>query len=211
MVIFLLFCAIVTPFEIAFVNHEPSHKPISIINFVDDGSKCARTDGSERRSTHAQPALGFTTDLLMNCRTGYFDLDEGAWITNPNKIFKAYLKSWCVMPVESSSRHHRGNLVGRTPRNTHDHRLDLRPALRPRFIIDFVSVIPFDYIAEFSGSDEAANLAVLRLIRLARLLKLLRVFRASRLLQKWETRIAVSASVLTVAKAFIALIVIIHW
>ena len=92
------------------------------------------------------------------------------------------------MPVESSSRHHRGNLVGRTPRNTHDHRLDLRPALRPRFIIDFVSVI-----------------------RLARLLKLLRVFRASRLLQKWETRIAVSASVLTVAKAFIALIVIIHW
>lgn len=39
MVIFLLFCAIVTPFEIAFVNHEPSHKPISIINFVVDGSK----------------------------------------------------------------------------------------------------------------------------------------------------------------------------
>ena len=47
MVIFLLFCAIVTPFEIAFVNHEPSHKPISIINFVVDGSKCARTDGSK--------------------------------------------------------------------------------------------------------------------------------------------------------------------
>ena len=57
MVIFLLFCAIVTPFEIAFVNHEPSHKPISIINFVVDGSGQARkltnlvTAGADGSST----------------------------------------------------------------------------------------------------------------------------------------------------------------
>lgn len=54
------------------------------------------------------------------------------------------------------------------------------------FIVDLVSVVPFDLISVLSNSDELGDLKAVRVIRVLRLVKLLRVFRVSRLLIKWQ-------------------------
>ena len=54
------------------------------------------------------------------------------------------------------------------------------------FIIDFVSVLPFDIIGMAANSDDASQLKVLRVIRVARLLKLLRIIRVNRVFRRWE-------------------------
>ena len=73
MILFLIFCALVSPFEIAFVNHEPSDSPMGIINFTVDAC--------------------FILDLIMNCRTGFFNMNEGMWETDGRKIFDKYMRS----------------------------------------------------------------------------------------------------------------------
>ena len=64
------------------------------------------------------------------------------------------------------------------------------------FPLDFVSVMPFEYLgfmqSETTSAESQANLTQLRLLRflrLARLLKLLRVLRASRKLKQWQVYI----------------------
>ena len=36
----------------------------------------------------------FILDLIMNCRTGFFNMNEGMWETDPRKIFDKYMRSW---------------------------------------------------------------------------------------------------------------------
>lgn len=62
--------------------------------------------------------------------------------------------------------------------------------LRGWFLIDFVSLLPFDLINSLDTS--AGSLNFLKSLRLLRLLKLFRVIRASRILARWE-----AAAVLT--------------
>merc|ERR1719379_137161 len=74
-------------------------------------------------------------------------------------------------------------------RNKRDIRLRY---LKSWFLLDFFSVLPFDVIALVSDDPATQNLMAFRLIRLLRLLKLLRMLRASRILVRWEMKIAIS-------------------
>ena len=75
MIVLLVYCAVVTPFETAFVKFEPpSNSPMAVINLIVD--------------------LSFVLDLCMNCRTGYFDMDHGMWIIDHHMIMDRYVRSW---------------------------------------------------------------------------------------------------------------------
>ena len=56
------------------------------------------------------------------------------------------------------------------------------------FIIDILSIIPFDEIQMSSGggSSDMSKLKIIKCIRLLRLLKLVRVLKASRIYKRWE-------------------------
>merc|ERR1719191_2053353 len=82
---------------------------------------------------------------------------------------------------------------------------------RSWFVIDFVSILPFDLIGLLSGSQDIAKMKTLRLVRLARLLKLLRILRATRIIGRWQTRISVSYSVQKIISCFTMLMVASHW
>ena len=83
--------------------------------------------------------------------------------------------------------------------------------LKGWFIVDFLSVIPFDFIADTSGSDTVENLKILRLVRLLRLIKLARVIRASRLVKRWEMGTDVSYSTIGMTKHLVVTTVSTHW
>ncbi|KAK3283702.1 hypothetical protein CYMTET_8615 [Cymbomonas tetramitiformis] len=75
--------------------------------------------------------------------------------------------------------------------------ISLKPLIRKRyvkgwFIIDVVSIIPFDIINLTSSSGSVQNLKVLRAVRLMRLAGLLRVLRGMRLFKRWESRISIN-------------------
>ena len=53
MMLFLGFCAVVTPFEIAYVNHEPDGSPMGIINLtVDSSESCASARARSPKTYH---------------------------------------------------------------------------------------------------------------------------------------------------------------
>lgn len=89
---------------------------------------------------------------------------------------------------------------------------------RSWFIIDFVSIIPFDLIALFhtddgasSASSSATNLKMIRLVKLLRLLKLLRVLKSSRIIRRWEAQMGMSYAKLTVLSFTVFLGTAVHW
>ena len=83
--------------------------------------------------------------------------------------------------------------------------------LRGWFVLDLVSILPFD-IVSFALKDGAlGKMKVLRVVRLMRLLKLVRIVRASRIFQRWETSISVSYSALSLCKFMIMIVMVGHW
>ena len=74
-----------------------------------------------------------------------------------------------------------------------------------------VSVLPFDVIGVASDSETVAQLKIIRVVRLFRLLKLLRMFRAKRIFARWENKISISYSVLSLLKFIVAVITFAHW
>lgn len=89
-----------------------------------------------------------------------------------------------------------------SPRNGNklitDLRLIRRRYLSSWFVIDFASTVPLDVLSLFY--ETAAGLKAMRLIRLLRLLKLARVIKASRIVQRFEARLSISYSYLSLAK-----------
>jgi len=83
--------------------------------------------------------------------------------------------------------------------------------LKTWFVIDFISVIPFDLAGLVSRSDEMRKMAALKVFRLLRLLKLLRVLRASRLVRRFETRMTITYGTFALIKFFSILLLITHW
>eukprot|EP00451_Oxyrrhis_marina_P008677 CAMPEP_0204323840 /NCGR_PEP_ID=MMETSP0469-20131031/9749_1 /ASSEMBLY_ACC=CAM_ASM_000384 /TAXON_ID=2969 /ORGANISM="Oxyrrhis marina" /LENGTH=546 /DNA_ID=CAMNT_0051305385 /DNA_START=34 /DNA_END=1674 /DNA_ORIENTATION=- len=82
--------------------------------------------------------------------------------------------------------------------------------LRSWFIIDFLSVLPFDVLALTMGEGaRAAKLA--RLLRVLRLLKLIRVLRASRVFQRYRTRLSVAYAKLELVKFVVVILACVHW
>jgi len=100
-----------------------------------------------------------------------------------------------------------------SPRNGNklitDLRLIRRRYLSSWFVIDFASTVPLDVLSLFYES--AAGLKAMRLIRLLRLLKLARVIKANRIVQRFEARLSISYSYLSLAKFIVLLLVAGHW
>jgi len=64
--------------------------------------------------------------------------------------------------------------------------------LRGWFLIDFISVLPFDIISVITGNSDLMKLKGFRVLRLLRGVKILRIFRASRILTRWAAQISIS-------------------
>lgn len=87
------------------------------------------------------------------------------------------------------------------------------------FPLDFITVLPYDSLALMPTGDEGGGQAaatsghaqIFRLFRVLRLLKLLRMSRAARILERWETRIGISAADAGLMGLFLFLTGINHW
>ncbi|TPX69675.1 hypothetical protein SpCBS45565_g02243 [Spizellomyces sp. 'palustris'] len=81
------------------------------------------------------------------------------------------------------------------------------------FLIDLVSVIPFELLnmGQGGGKKNLSQLRLLRFLRLARLLKLLRVLRASRKLKQWQVYINLRYATLKILQYCIIIMFVIHW
>lgn len=64
--------------------------------------------------------------------------------------------------------------------------------VRTWFLIDLLSVMPFDILGFVLSSDSVAQLRLLKIVRLARLIKLARILRAGRIFQRWEAVLQVN-------------------
>jgi CRP-like cAMP-binding protein len=159
----LLFTAIVTFVEVAFVDGSGEVDGLFIINRVVD--------------------LVFLLDLglqffLMYAYQGNNPADSVRWIYDPVKIRRQYLRGWFALDAFS------------------------------------IGVSGFDFLAlkAVSGEDGGgANLKVFRMIRMARLIKLVRLVRSSRILKRFETRMAINYGTLSLIKIGVGLLISSHW
>ena len=99
-----------------------------------------------------------------------------------------------------------------------DHRMIANRYMRGWLGIDILSCIPYSIISmavESSLGGDAAEtvsqLKILRIVRLLRLAKLLRVVRASRMLKRWETKLALSYAMMSLIKFAILVTTLAHW
>lgn len=83
--------------------------------------------------------------------------------------------------------------------------------LRTWFIIDLLSVLPFDVIGVASDSETLSRFRAIRIIRLFRLLKLFRVLRAIRIVKRWETSVGVNYKIMSLIKFIILMLLTAHW
>eukprot|EP00232_Nephroselmis_pyriformis_P003512 CAMPEP_0182906042 /NCGR_PEP_ID=MMETSP0034_2-20130328/33430_1 /TAXON_ID=156128 /ORGANISM="Nephroselmis pyriformis, Strain CCMP717" /LENGTH=656 /DNA_ID=CAMNT_0025041611 /DNA_START=421 /DNA_END=2388 /DNA_ORIENTATION=+ len=83
--------------------------------------------------------------------------------------------------------------------------------LKGWFIVDIISVLPYDVVGIISGHEETGNIKLLRIIRLLRLVKLLRVLRAGRMFQRWESAVSIDYSILELAKFLVCILSLSHW
>mmetsp|Transcript_29358 Transcript_29358/g.95665 ORF Transcript_29358/g.95665 Transcript_29358/m.95665 type:complete len:662 (+) Transcript_29358:116-2101(+) len=81
------------------------------------------------------------------------------------------------------------------------------------FIIDVVSILPFDEIGMATGGSpqDAAKLRVLRVVRIFRLAKLLRVLRSGRIFQRFENTMSIKYGLLKLTKFIVATTLVAHW
>ena len=84
-----------------------------------------------------------------------------------------------------------------------EHKLIAKNYLTGWFVIDFVSILPFDTLGMVMESDDISQLKIFRIVRLARLLKLLRVLRSSRIFKRWESRVGMQHSTTTMIKWYV--------
>ena len=90
----------------------------------------------------------------------------------------------------------------------------MRQYLRTWFLIDLLSIIPFDILTRLSTGEDESPLSILRsfrFVRLFRLVKLLRILRASRILARWQNFIGMSFAQMTMIKFMTATFFLIHF
>lgn len=80
------------------------------------------------------------------------------------------------------------------------------------FIIDVISIIPFD-IASLLNSDDPilSKLKGLRVIRAFRMLKLVRMMKAAKFLEQLQNNVAISFAKISLVKVSVGLFLISHW
>lgn len=85
MTLLLLYTAVVTPFEIAFLDPPPPWTDGATALFV----------------VNKLVDFCFIIDLVMNFFVAYFSQEESKWIYEPKKIRSRYLRSWCAIDFVS--------------------------------------------------------------------------------------------------------------
>ena len=145
------FTAVVTPFEVAFLDTDWKTALFWVNRLVD---------------------FLFICDLVMNFNLAYLDEHSNTYITDRSMITQRYLKGF--------------------------------------FIIDLISVLPFDSLGLILG-DDVARLKILRVVRLLRLLKLLRIVRSGRIFARLENALAINYGVIQLTKFLLWVILISHW
>jgi len=83
--------------------------------------------------------------------------------------------------------------------------------IRGWFVIDFVSVFPWEFVGGMLNDESVQSLGVLRIVRLFRLLKLVRLVRASRILKRWEASLELRYSVMHLAYFLMLCVAVSHW
>jgi len=83
--------------------------------------------------------------------------------------------------------------------------------VRGFFLIDLLSVMPFDSIGMLLGGGDEKQIKILRIIRLLRLLKLLRIIRSGRIFRRLENALSINYSVLQLSKFVLSTILVSHW
>ena len=89
-----------------------------------------------------------------------------------------------------------------------------RTYLRSWFVIDVISVMPFDVLTRLREKEDETDLAILRtfrFIRLMRLIKLLRILRASRIIARWQNFIGISYAQMTMIKFMTTTFFLVHF
>lgn len=99
----------------------------------------------------------------------------------------------------------------------YDHRRIVRHYMKSWFIVDFVSIFPFDLVAllfsekDDGGSAQVQRLKILQTIRLFRLVKLIRLLKGLRLIHRYQTHVAISYRKTTLMQLFLTLVIAGHW
>jgi len=166
----LLFTAIVTFVEVAFVENSGRADGLFIINRCVD---CI-----------------FTTDMILQFFLIYPQQpksvqDTVRWVHDHDKIVANYGKSW--FPIDLISILVSG--------------FDIVPLLLP---------VP-EVIEGAAAEDPGDDLKVLRMIRILRLVKLVRLVRSSRIMKRFESRMAVNYGHLALFKCLVGLLIASHW
>jgi len=163
----LVFTAIVTVVEVAFVEPTGQADPLFILNRCID--------------------VIFIIDMIMQFFLMYPKAPKNPnetvrWVHDCDKIAKNYLQSWFPLDLLSTL------------------------ASGP----DFLSLDIVTGGGEQGGSD-TGNLKILRVVRVARLIKLVRLVRSSRIIKRWESRMAINYGHLALGKTLIILLLSGHW
>jgi potassium voltage-gated channel Eag-related subfamily H protein 7 len=88
--------------------------------------------------------------------------------------------------------------------------LIVRHYLRSWFIIDFVSIIPFDTLTLVLG-ESFSKMKAIKVIRLLRLLKLAKIFRSFALYDKYKAKLAIPLNVVSLFQNCVKMVVAAHW
>jgi hypothetical protein len=154
----LIFTALVTPFEVAFLQAPAPSERWSDTLFL-----CNRTVD-----------VIFILDMLMQFRIAFpTDGDDGTrWITNTVQIAKHYGCSyWFALDLFS------------------------------------ISTSTFDLI----GNESTEDLKAFRAVRTLRLIKLIKLLRSSRIFKRWEMRMSINYSNLTLFNVIMGILIACHW
>jgi hypothetical protein len=154
MIVLLLYTALLTPYEVSFINSVMFDAWFWVNRVVD---------------------TGFLIDLFFNFFLPYRDPETRREVSSHRAIAINYFRGW--------------------------------------FILDLLSIFPFDIVFEVGGGseDSASRLRIVKIIRLLKLAKLLRVVRASRIVTRWRTRVGLSFSLVQLTSFLVYVLLLAHW
>uniref|UniRef100_A0A061SEQ6 Voltage-gated ion channel superfamily n=1 Tax=Tetraselmis sp. GSL018 TaxID=582737 RepID=A0A061SEQ6_9CHLO len=151
--VLLIFTAVVTPYEVAFLQMNSPLDALFIINRIVDFS--------------------FIVDMIIQFNLIYHDASTNAWVTDRRRIARRYLMG--------------------------------------PFLIDFLSIIPFDTVGMVLEDGSIQKLKIFRIVRLLRLVKLLRIIRSGKIFKQMEHYLNMGYAMLTLIKFILGTLAIAHW
>lgn len=80
-----------------------------------------------------------------------------------------------------------------------------------RFVLDLISILPFEVLGVLAESNALTNLKLARVLRLFRLLKLFRIIKGATIFRRWESKMTITYGLLSLLNFFIAVLLMAHW